>query len=128
MTHEVTSSKVGYITINTIDNTIDIRGYRDIIKVVRVTIFVIKFVKNLFREIKGDYLNLDSYVDATEFYEAKVRWVKTHPLSLLKNVNYEHLLKNLSLKFDEESTIRFYGFLQNKTENKHSPFNKTCNV
>ena len=128
MTHEVTSSKVGYITINTIDNTIDIRGYRDIIKVVRVTIFVIKFVKNLFRKIKGDYLNLDSYVDPTEFYEAKVRWVKSHPLSLLKNVNYEHLLKNLSLKFDEESTIRFYGCLQNKTENKHSPFNKTCNV
>ena len=128
MTHEVTSSKVEYITINTIDNTIDIRGYRDIIKVLRVTAFVIKFVKNLFRKIKGDYLNLDSYVDATEFYEAKVRWVKTHPLSLLKNVNYEHLLKNLSLKFDEESTIRFYGCLQNKTENKHSPFNKTCNV
>ena len=128
MTHEVTSSKVEYIKMNTIDNTIDIRGYRDISKVLRVTTFLIKFVKNLFRKIKGDYLNLDSYVDTTEFCEAKVRWVKTNPLSLFKNVNYEHLLKNLSWKFDKESTIRFYGCLENKAENKHSPFSKTFNV
>ena len=72
-----------------------------------------------FRKIKGDNLNLNSYVDAKEICEAKVHCVKANQLRLLKSENYEHLSKNLTLKFDKESNIRCYSRLENETENKH---------
>ena len=88
-------------------------------KLFRVTALVIRFVKNLFRKIKGDSLNLNSYIDAKEIYKAKVHWVKANQLRLLKNENYEHLSKNHSLKLDKENIIRCYSCLENETENKH---------
>ena len=71
-----------------------------------VTALLIRFVKNLFRKIKADNLNLNSYIDAKESCEAKVHLVKVNQYLLLKSENYEHLLKNLSLKFDKENIIR----------------------
>ena len=80
-----------------------------------------RFVKNVFRKIKGDNLNLNSYAYAKEICQAKkVHCVNANQLHLLKSDNYEHLLKNLSLKFDKENIIRCYGRLENETENKHS--------
>ena len=81
-------------------NIIDIKGYSDVMKLFRVTTLVIRFVKNLSRRIKGDNLNLNSYVDAKEICKANVHWVKANQLYLLKSDNYEHLSKNLSLKFE----------------------------
>ena len=117
--NEVISSKVEYLPINTLDNIIGIKGYSDVVKLFRVTALVIRFVKNLFRKVKGDNLNLNSYVDAKEICKAKDHWVKANQVRLLKSDNYEHLKKNLSLKFDKENIIRCYGRLENKTENKH---------
>ena len=79
-----------------------------------------RFVKNVFRKIKGDNLNLNSYAYAKEICQAKkVHCVNANQLHLLKSDKYEHLLKNLSLKFDKENIIRCYGRLENETENKH---------
>ena len=79
-----------------------------------------RFVKNVFRKIKGDNLNLNSHAYAKEICQAKkVHCVNANQLHLLKSDNYEHLLKNLSLKFDKENIIRCYGRLENETENKH---------
>ena len=105
--NEVIYSKVEHlpIPINTMDNIIDIKGYSDVIKLFRVTALVIGFVKNLFLKIKGDYLHLNSYVDAKKIYKAKVQWVKGNQFSLLKSENYEHFSKNLSLKFDHSSIL-----------------------
>ena len=77
---------------------------------------MIRFVENLFRKIKGDNLNLGSFVDAKEIHEEKVHWVKTNQLRLLKSENYEHLSKNFPFK---ENIIPCYGRLENETENKH---------
>ena len=55
----------------------------------------------------------------TREFEAKVHWVKANQLRLLKSKNYEHLSKNLSLKFDKENIIRCYSRLENEIENKH---------
>ena len=60
-----------------------------------------------------------SYVDAKEICEAKVHWVEANQLRLLKSDNYEHLSRNLSLKFDKGNIIRRYGCLENETENRH---------
>ena len=119
MKNEVISSKVEHLPINTMDNIIDIKAYSDIMKLFRVTTLVIRFVKNVFRKIKGDNLNLNSYIDAKEICETKVHWVKANQLRLLKSENYKHLSKNLSLIFDKESIIRCYSRLENETENKH---------
>ena len=115
MKNEVISSKVEHLPINTMDNIIDIKGYSDVMKSL-----VIRFVKNLFRKIIGDNLNSNSYVDAKEICEPKVHWVNANRLRLLKSKNYEHLSKNLSLKFDKENIIRCYSRMENETENKHS--------
>ena len=72
---------------------IDIKDYSNVIKLFRVTALVIRFVKNLFRKIKGDNLNFYSYVDAKEIWEAKVHWVKTNQLCLLKSDNYKFFEK-----------------------------------
>ena len=87
------------------DNIIDIKGYSDVMKLFRVTALVIRFVKNIFRKIKRDNLNLNNYVDAKEICEAKVHWAKANQLRLSKSENYEHLSKNLSLTFDKENII-----------------------
>ena len=117
--NEVISSKVEHLLNNTMDNIIDIKGYSDVMKLFRVTALVIRFVKNLFRKIKGDNLNFNSYIDAKEICEAKVHWVKPNQLRLLKSENCEYLSKSLSLKFDKENIIRCYSRLENETENKH---------
>ena len=103
--NEVIYSKVEHLSINTMDNIIDIKDYSDVIKLFRVTALVIRFVKNLFRKIEGDYLHLNSYVDAKKICKAKVQWVKGNQFSLLKSENYEHFSKNLSLKFDHSSIL-----------------------
>ena len=100
----VTSSNVEHLPINTMDNIIDIKGHSDV-KLFCFTTLVIRLVKNLFRKIKGD--NMNSYVDAKGIYNTKVHWEKANQLRLLKSDNYEHLLKNLSLKFDKENITRF---------------------
>ena len=86
--NEVIYSKVEHLPINTMDNIIDIKDYSDVIKLFRVTALVIRFVKNLFRKIEGDYLHLNSYVDAKKICKAKVQWVKGNQFSLLKSENY----------------------------------------
>ena len=53
----------------------------------------------------------------TREFEAKVHWA--NQLRLLKSKTYEHLSKNLSLKFDKENIIRCYSRLENEIENKH---------
>ena len=106
MKNKVISSKVEHLPINTIDNIIDIKGYSDVTKLFRFTALVIRFVKNLFQKVKGDNLNLNSYIDPKEICEAKVHWVKANQLRLLKSENYEHLSKNLYLIFDKENIIR----------------------
>ena len=64
--NEVISSKVEHLPINTMDNVSDIKGYSDVMKLFRVNDLVVRFVENIFRKIKGDNLNLNSYVDAKE--------------------------------------------------------------
>ena len=71
------------------DNIIDMKGYSDVMRLFCITALVNRFVKNLFPKTKGDNLNLNSYVDAKEIYEAKVHCVKTNQLRLLKSDNYE---------------------------------------
>ena len=90
MKKEVISSKVEHLPINTVDNIIDIKGYSNVMKLFRVTTFLIRFVKKLFRKIKDDNLNLNSYVDAKEICEAKVHLVNDNRLRLLKSDNYKH--------------------------------------
>ena len=90
------------------NNIIDIKGYSDVMKLFRVIALVIRFMKNLFRKMKGNNLNLNIHVDAKKIFKVKVHWVKANQLQLLKSDDYEHLSKNLSLKFDKEISIRCY--------------------
>ena len=102
----ITSNKIEHLIPSTIDNIIKASNYSDINRLFRFTAFVVRFVKNLFRKIKGENLKLFNYADASEIYEAKIQWIKANQLLLSKSENYESLSKNLTLKFNEENIIR----------------------
>ena len=76
--NEVNSAKFEHLPVNVMHNTIDIKGYSDVIKLFRVTALVVRFAENLLRKIKGNNLNLNSYVDGKEIYEVKVHSVKAN--------------------------------------------------
>ena len=80
---------------------------------------MVRFVKNLFRKVKGKNLKSFNYVTASEIYDAKIHWIKANQLLLLKSENYENLLKNLTLKCDEENINRYYSRLENVNKNSH---------
>ena len=90
----ITGNKIEHLIPSTVDNIIKASNYSDINRLFRVTAFVVRFVKNLFRKVKGENLKLFNYADANEIYEAKIHWVKANQLLLLKSENYENLSKN----------------------------------
>ena len=91
----ITGNKIEHLIPSTVDNIIKAsNNYSDINRLFRVTAFVVRFVKNLFRKVKGENLILFNYADANEIYEAKIHWVKANQLLLLKSENYENLSKN----------------------------------
>ena len=67
----IISNKTEHLIPSTVDNIIKASNYNDINRLFRVTAFVVRFVKNLFRKIKGENLKLFNHADATEIYEAK---------------------------------------------------------
>ena len=118
----ITSNKIEHLIPSTVDNIIKASNYSDINRLFRVTAFVVRFVKNLFRKIKGENLKLYNYADASEIYETKTHWIKANQLLLLKSENYENLSQNLTLKFDEENIVRRYSRLENGNIKK-PPYN-----
>ena len=118
----ITSNKIEHLIPSTVDNIIKASNYSDINSLFRVTAFVVRFVKNLFRKIKGENLKLYNYADASEIYETKTHWIKANQLLLLKSENYENLSQNLTLKFDEENIVRRYSRLENGNIKK-PPYN-----
>ena len=81
----ITSTKIERLIPSTVDNIIQASNYSDINRLFRVTTFVVRFVKNLFGEIKRENLKLFNYADASEIYEAKIHWIKANQLMLLKS-------------------------------------------
>ena len=115
----ITSNKIEHLIPSTTDNIIKASNYIDINRLFRVTAFVVRFVKNLFRKVKRDNLKLFNYAYASEIYKAKIYWIKANQLLLLRNENYENLSKNLTLKFDEENIIQCYSCPENRNKNSH---------
>ena len=115
----ITSNKIEHLIPSTVDNIIKASNYSDINRLFRVTAFVVRFVKNIFRKVRGENLKLFNHFDASKIYEAKTHWIKANPLFLLKSENYENLPKNLTLKFDEEKIIRCYSHLENGNKKSH---------
>ena len=67
-----------------------------------VTTFIIRFVKNLFRKVKGENLKLFNCVDASKIYETKIYWIKANqllPLQLTGLETLESASQNFKLRF-----------------------------
>ena len=54
----ITSDKIKYLKPSTVDNIIKASNYSDINRLFRVTAFIVRFVKNIFRKVKGENLKL----------------------------------------------------------------------
>ena len=62
----ITSDKIKHLKPSTVDNIIKASNYSDLNRLFRVTAFIVRFVKNIFRKVKGENLKLFNYVDASE--------------------------------------------------------------
>ena len=88
---------------NSIGNIIDIQCYNDLMKLLRVTAFVLRFIHNLRATVKKETLTLNVII--TEIMAAKFRWIKENQSSLT-NEAYNDLKVNLNLQSDVDGVIR----------------------
>ena len=72
----VASNKIEHLIPSTVDNIIKASNYSDINRLIRVTAFVVRFAKSLFRKVKGKKVKQFNYADANESHEAKIHWIK----------------------------------------------------
>ena len=72
----VASNKIEHLIPSTVDNKIKASNYSDINRLIRVTAFVVRFAKSLFRKVKGKKVKQFNYADANESHEAKIHWIK----------------------------------------------------
>ena len=80
----ITSNKIECLLPSAIDNIIKASKSSDINRLFRVTTFVVRFFKNLFRKVKGENLKLFNYVNASEIYEAEFQWIEANQFLLLR--------------------------------------------
>ena len=96
----------------TIGNVIDINRYNDLLKLLRVTAFVIRFITNLKLKCQKNPLILSKYALCDELKDARLRWIKDNQ-STLDTSSYEEIKINLNLKQDQDGVIRSHGRLKN---------------
>ena len=91
-----------------IGNLIDISRFNDLLKLFRVTAYVLRFARNLKAKLKGVSLVLKKYIIFTELKEAKFLWVKDNQSWFDVSSNDDSRL-HLNLKKDDN---RNYTFIQ----------------
>ena len=113
---EIPNSKLSLhasmITNMSIGNIINIQRYNDLLKLFRITAYVLRFTRNLKAKVNKESLCLNKYVISSELRDAKLRWVKDNQIGLNTEV-YDDLKLNLNLKTDESGVVRSYSRLKN---------------
>ena len=98
---------------DTIGDVISIEKYSSVLKLFRVTAFVLRFVDNLKKNICEEELNLKAYITAYEMKKAETLWIEENQKHLLKYDNYLNLKVNLNLEEDSDGIIRSFSRLKN---------------
>ena len=96
-----------------IDNVIDLTKYSNVLKLFRVTSYVIRFIHNLKRKRNNESLIKNKYVNAEEMRQAKIMWIKANQVCLRMGTKYIELVLSLNIKEDDSGILRTYSRLKN---------------
>ena len=96
----------------TIGNVIDIQRFNDLVKLLKVTAFVLRFVNNLKAKRDKKSLCMSKYAHASELKEAKLAWIKDNQRTITEK-RLSDVKFNLNLQYDSEGVIRSYSRLKN---------------
>ena len=92
---------------------IDVNKFNDVLKLFRVTAFVLRFIKNVKKKIKKKEIILKSHVTTIEMSEAKLLWLRDNQSQLKQSKNYLEIKNTLNLHEDDNTLIRSYSRLKN---------------
>ena len=116
--HEVKVQKLTTALVNSnentsIDNVIDISKYGDVLRLFRVTAYVLRFVNNLKNKVKKIDPAISKYPSVVEMREAHNLWIKSNQSILCKQPGFEQLRIQLNCVAGEDGIIRSHGRMKN---------------
>ena len=97
-TDEIISHNIGDI--------IDIDKFSEVNKLLRVTSYVVRFIRNLKRKLHGEKLLLNKYVTIEELRNSKNLWLRENQRHLISECDFDNLKKVLCLKKSENGLYR----------------------
>ena len=96
-----------------ITKIIDVNKFNDVLKLFRVTAFVLRFINNVKKKKIKKKIILKSHVTTIEMSEAKLLWLRDNQSQLKQSKNYLEIKNMLNLQEDEDMLIRSYSRLKN---------------
>ena len=92
---------------------IDVNKFNDVLKLFRVTAFVLRFINNVKKKKIKKKIILKSHVTTIEMSEAKLLWLRDNQSQLKQSKNYLEIKNTLNLHEDDNTLIRSYSRLKN---------------
>ena len=100
--------------ISYIGDIIDITRFNDLMKLFRITAYVLRFCYNMKSKLNRNSLRNTRYLVSSEINEARRTWVIDNQKDFnLNDSSMKQLKVNLNLKYDESGIIRSYSRLKN---------------
>ena len=90
---------------------IDVNKF-NVLKLFRVTAFVLRFINNVKKKIKKKEIALKSHVTTIEMSEAKLLWLQDNQSQLKQSKSYLEIKNTLNLH-EDDMLIRSYNRLKN---------------
>ena len=92
----------------TLENLMNIDKFSDLLRLLRITAYVLRFIKNMKKRKEGMEIQNSKHLKAFEIREALCLWIRENQLHLKKSEEYEQIMTQLNCKIDDE-IIRCYG-------------------
>ena len=106
---KVTTLAVQAKEIQNVGNVIDINRYSSVLKLLRVTALVIRFVRNLSAKRRGSE-KIVGNLGREELFHAESLWIRSVQESLKQQKNYQQLVRELRV-YEDDGILRARGRL-----------------
>ena len=106
-----TSLAVTTSNYESISVIIDITKYNNLIKLLRVTSWVLRFISNCKRKLVKQSMCLFKYLVSDELDQAKKCWIKDNQIMLRSEAGYQELVKQLNLRESDDGLLRSFSRL-----------------
>ena len=104
------------------EEIIDVHKYNDLLKLFRITAYVLRFVNNMKRKQGKKKLIINKYLSTEELVDTKRYWIKKNQEVLKNQKNFVDVEKVLNVKEDENGLLRSYSRLKNANINQDTKF------